>query len=171
MTHDEEDIQRIAGRSLYVEKLFNDPLMLVCGRKALAADREKFEKLPQRAASVRNLAYLPLILPEPDAGLRPQLDRAFSEANLFGKLDIVLEVGGWTATLDFVKEGWGIGIVTQSAITSTVGLLEPHKLDLPETPPTAVRLIARQQGSDQQPDLLKEALSLVELLRGTSSGR
>jgi len=165
VTHDEEDIQRIAGRSLYVEKLFEDPLMLVCGKKAPAADREKFEKLPQRAATVRNLAYLPLILPEPDAGLRPQLDRAFSEANLFGKLDIVLEVGGWTATLDFVKEGWGIGIVTQSAITSNVGLLEPHKLDLPETPPTAVRLIARQQGSDQKPDLLKEAISLVELLR------
>lgn len=165
VTHDEDNIHRLAGRPLYIETLFEDPLVLVCGRKAPASVRERFEKLPTRGASVKHLGSMPLVLPEPDAGLRPQLDRAFGEAGLFGNLDVMLEVGGWPAILDFVREGWGIGIVTKSAIVSEGGLLEPCKLDLPNLPATAVRLIARLQGSDQKPDLLKEAQRLVELLR------
>ena len=165
VTHNEDSIHRIAGRQLYIETLFEDTLVLICGRKASPSIRERFEKLPRRGASIKHLGFMPLVLPEPDAGLRNQLDRAFGEAGLFGKLDVMIEVGGWPAILDFVREGWGVGIVTKSSITSEIGLLDPCPLDLPDLPPTAVRLIARQQGSDQQPDLLKEALRLVELLQ------
>jgi len=164
VTHDEDDIHRIAGRRLHIETLFNDPFVLICGKKAPSGVRQNFENLPKRAAGLKELVRFPLILPEPDAGLRNGLDRAFRDGKVFDQIDIVLEVGGWSSILDFVREGWGIGIVTQSAILSDVGLLPPHLLDLPETPPTAVRFIARQQGVDGQLDLLPEAMRLAELL-------
>ncbi|MFY7874259.1 MAG: LysR family transcriptional regulator substrate-binding protein [Pirellula sp.] len=165
VTHDEADIHRIAGRSLYVETLHEDPFMLVCGKKAREAVRLQFEHLPKRPANIKELVRFPLILPEPDAGLRRSLDHAFSESDLFGKLDIILEVGGWSATLDFVRDGWGVGIVTQSAITSDAGLLPPHQLDIPDVPPTAVRLIARLSAGKVHPDLLPESERLTDMIR------
>lgn len=165
VTHDEADIHRIAGRSLYVETLHDDPFMLVCGKKAHEGVRHQFEQLPKRPASIKELVRFPLILPEPDAGLRRSLDRAFSESDLFGKLDIVLEVGGWSATLDFVRDGWGVGIVTKSAIATDAGIIPPHQLDIPDSPPTAVRIIARLSTSIGHPDLLPESKRLTDLIR------
>lgn len=164
-THNEADIHRIAGRSLYIETLFDDPLVLVCGKSIRASYRLQFENLPKRTLHPKDLVHFPLILPEPDAGLRRPLDQAFSDHELFGKVDIIMEVGGWAATLDFVRQGWGVGIVTKSAVTSEQGLLPPRHIDLPDAPLTAVRLIARLGGSDGAADLLSEAYRLAELIR------
>jgi DNA-binding transcriptional LysR family regulator len=165
VTHDEADIHRIAGRTLYVETLLDDPLFLVCGKKAREGVRRQFEELPKQPASIKDLIHFPLILPEPDSGLRRSLDRAFSESDLLGKLDIALEVGGWSATLEFIRDGWGVGIVTDSAITSDTGLLPPHRLDIPDAPPTAVRIIARLSSGNAHPDLLPESERLTEMIR------
>ncbi len=167
VTHDEADIQRIAGRPLCVEKIHEDPFVLVCGQNAPQGVRRLFETLASQPQplGIDQLIRLPLILPEPDAGLRRSLDRAFSESDLVGKLDIVLEVGGWSATLDFVRDGWGVGIVTKSAIVSDAGLLEPHPLEILESPPTAMRLIARLSTVNGHPDLLPESERLMDLVR------
>jgi DNA-binding transcriptional LysR family regulator len=165
VTHSEPDIHRIAGRSLYVETLFDDPFVLVCGKNIRASYRQQFESLPKRILQPKDLVPFPLILPEPDAGLRRPLDQAFSDHDLFGKVDIILEVGGWAATLDYVRQGWGVGIVTQTAVTSEQGLLPPRRIDLPDAPPTAVRLIARRDGADGSPDLVAEAKRLADLIR------
>ena len=170
-THDEADIHRIAGRALYVEELFDDPFMLVCGKKAREETRLQFEHLPKRPASNKELVRFLLILPEPDARLRRRLDRAFSESDLFGKLDIVLEVGGWSATLDFVRDGRRVGIVTKSAITSDTGQLSSHQLEIPETQLSAVRFIARTQSIAGQPDLCDEATRMLALMRGSIAGK
>jgi DNA-binding transcriptional LysR family regulator len=165
VTHSEPEVHRIAGRPLYVETLFHDPFVVVCGKSIREAYRQQFDSLPKRDLQPKDLVPFPLILPEPDAGLRRPLDQAFSDQHLFGKIDIILEVGGWAATLDYARQGWGVGIVTQSAVTSEVGLLPPRRIDLPDAPPTAVRLIARHGGDGNAPDLVAEAKRLAELIR------
>jgi len=159
------------NRAIIVETLFDDPIMSVCGKKALEGTRLQFEHVPKRPASNKELVRFLLILPEPDARLRRRLDRAFSESDLFGKLDIVLEVGGWSATLDFVRDGRRVGIVTKSAITSDTGQLSSHQLEIPETQLSAVRFIARTQSIAGQPDLCDEATRMLALMRGSIAGK
>ena len=43
--------------------------------------------------------------------------------------------------------------------------LLPNQLELPESPPTAVRLIARLNGTDGDLDLLAESQQLADLIR------
>jgi len=54
----------------------------------------------------------PLILPEPDAGIRKGLDEVVRSSSLLNKLDIVPEIGGWSTILAYVRDGFGVGVVS-----------------------------------------------------------
>src|SRR5208282_6675010 len=52
----------------------------------------------------------PLILPEPDAGIRKGLDEVVRSRSLLNKLDIAPEIGGWPTILAYVRDGFGVGL-------------------------------------------------------------
>src|SRR5205085_2145853 len=96
----------------------------------------------------------PLILPEPDADARRQLDRTFRAAGVRDRLDVVLEIGGWPAVLAYARRGIGAGIVTRSALAQSRERFWQRPLDPGQFAPLVTHLICRRQpGSPLQPDL------------------
>lgn len=114
VTHGESEIARIAKRPLQTESLFEDPWCLVCSKKAPAAVRQQFSGLTAESG-IAELIGLPLILPEPDAGMRARFDHSVIEAGVQDQLTVAMELGGWQNLLGFVKEGWGVGLISQNA--------------------------------------------------------
>jgi len=151
VSHDETQIEEIARRPLFVERLADDPLVLVCAAKARWA--RAFSELPESGVGADQLPAFPLILAEPDAGLRAQLDRTFFAAKVLDKLSIALEVGGWQAQLAFVREGQGVALLPASVVSrSGKGLLvKPLADDV--APPHHLRLICRLSPESNQPEL------------------
>lgn len=168
VTHDEQQVQSIARRSLRVEPLFTDRLVLAVGRSAPRELRARFAALPDSIAASQ-LADLPLILPEPDSGVRQQLDQVLHAAGVYESLDILLEIGGWDAILKYVASGLGIGIASESAARSVAGLtLKPLSPRLIK--PTQVRLIARLSASEER-DLSEPAALFRDALKAVVSDR
>jgi DNA-binding transcriptional LysR family regulator len=155
VTHDEQQVLAIARRPLHVEHLFSDRLVLAVGRAAPRDLRARFAALPD-TVTASHLADLPLILPEPDSGIRAQLDRALRDAGVYESLDILLEIGGWETILKYVSSGVGIGVSSESAAQAVSGLtLRPVSPRLIK--PTHVRLISRLPTDDRE---LSEAAAL-----------
>ena len=68
------------------------------------------------------LAEFPLIVPEPDAGVRQEIDDALRGEGLLNSVKIVLELGGWSTILAYVRDGFGVGVVSEAALRETKGL-------------------------------------------------
>jgi DNA-binding transcriptional LysR family regulator len=158
VTHPEPEIQSIARRTLHVERLREEPFVLVAGKTARGTWRDAFDKLPNRPVSAETLTKFPLILPEPDAGIRQILDRDLETAGVTGRIQVVMEVGGWSTILAFVRAGIGVGIVSQAACLEAKGLAEPRPLDPSLFRPLTLNLICRKhvQASDRL-DLSEDA--------------
>lgn len=168
VTHDEQQVQSIARRPLRVETLFSDRLVLALGRAAPRELRTRFAALPDNIAAAQ-LADLPLILPEPDSGIRQQLDRVLRAAGVYESLDILLEMGGWETILKYVSSGLGIGISSESAARSVAGLtLKPLSPRLIK--PTQVRLITRLPANDEH-ELSDSANLFRDALKAVVAGR
>jgi DNA-binding transcriptional LysR family regulator len=163
VTHEDAAIIAIARRSLHIEPLCLDRLALVCARKADWST--KFNRLPKSRVPAEALTQFPLILPEPDSGLRKGLDKVFTEKDLLQSLDIVLEVGGWHTILTFVREGLGVGLVSEAVLGREEDLLVGYLV--PEVfPPATTKLICRRaQGTGEDLDLTEEAKAFRAALR------
>jgi DNA-binding transcriptional LysR family regulator len=162
VTHDEPAIVEIARRPLHVETIASDRLALVCAEDTPWSGR--VQKLPRHKAPPEAFANFPLILPEPDAGIRKGLDRVFREKGLMAELDIALEIGGWSAILGYVREGLGVGVVSEAAIPAGEALVVRH-LDPEYFPPIATRLICRRlPGFEDELDLSPEARAFRDAL-------
>jgi DNA-binding transcriptional LysR family regulator len=160
VTHDEPSLLEIARRPLHVEPLAAYRLTLV---GAAGTEWEKrLAALPRRGAPAEALAAFPLILPEPDSGIRRGLDRVL---RALGRLDIVLEVGGWATILSYVRDGLGVGVVSDIALVDAKGLvLRP--LDSDVFPAIQARLICRRlPGREGELDLSEPALAWRETIR------
>lgn len=169
VTHADAEITALANRTLHAELLRQDRLALVCADGALWAER--FARLLKTKASPQSIAEFPLILPAPDAGVRKQLDEVFIKEGLSPSLQIVLEIGGWNAILSYVREGVGVGIVSEAALGETEGLLVRY-LDPNYFPPTATKLICRLvDGKGNELDLSEDGLALAEALRQAARKR
>jgi DNA-binding transcriptional LysR family regulator len=140
VTHSPEQVQAEARRPLHVEELFEDPLVLVCAEQAPWA--AAFRKLPD-SVPARALTSFPLVLPEPDASLRKELDRRLRSADVEGDLQVVLEVGGWRALLAYVRAGIGVGLVPQSLLVPRRAGLLVKSPAAALAPANTVRLICR----------------------------
>lgn len=168
VTHDEQQVHSIARRPLHVEPLFSDRLVLAIGRSAPRDLRGRFAELPD-AVTAAQLAGLPLILPEPDSGLRQQLDRVLRAAGIYESLDILLEIGGWETILKYVSSGLGIGISSESAARAITGIaIKPLSPRLMK--PTQMRLITRLPANEER-DLSQAASLFREALKAVVSGR
>ncbi len=114
VAENDETIHQIARRKLHVETIATNRLALVCAAGTPWA--KELRKSSKTGSKISQLKDFPLILPEPDAGVRQQLDSVFLTHKLVGKLDIHLEIGGWGTILDYVRDGHGVGIVSESAL-------------------------------------------------------
>jgi DNA-binding transcriptional LysR family regulator len=140
VTHDPGTIQRIARRNLHVETVETDQLAVICSRDAAWA--KAVDRLPRSKVSPQQLTRFPLILPEPDAGLRKSLDRVFKEQGVFDDLKIAMEVGGWKVILDQVRRGSGVGLISEAAVRGAEDVIVRH-LDPAFFRPSETKLICR----------------------------
>ena len=103
MSHDEPSIAQIARRPLFIEPLVSHGLALVCAQDSPWT--RAVRALPRDNVPARVLAEFPLIVPEPDAGIRHMIDEVLHREGLQNKVNIVLEVGGWATILAYVRDG------------------------------------------------------------------
>lgn len=163
VTHDANAILEIARRPLFVETIASDRLALVCAEDTPWS--KLLRQLPAAAATLKDLTHFPLILPEPAAGIRKGLDQALRQQGLFGKLDIVLEIGGWNAILTYVRDGLGVGLVSEAALPGN-GKLIARYLDADSFTPIAIKLICRRAlTTGEELDLSPEGLAFRTTLR------
>jgi DNA-binding transcriptional LysR family regulator len=165
VTHDEPSILEIARRSLHIEPLVTYRLALVCafGMKW----ESKLKAVPKAGAPPEALCSFPLILPEPDAGIRTGLDEVLRSRGLLSKLDLTLEIGGWSAILAYVRDGFGVGLVSEGALDDPKGLTV-RPLDRATFSPIEAKLICRRlAGSGEEPDLSDVAHSWHAILRSS----
>ena len=166
VTHDEPSIREIARRPLHVETLATYRLALVCAGGSKW--ESKLRSLPRAGAPPEALCSFPLILPEPEAGIRKGLDSVLRSHGLLNKLDVVLEIGGWVTILAYVRDGFGVGIVSEGALTDSGGLTV-RKLDAGSFDPIVARLICRKAaGPGEEPDLTEPARAWCDALRRAS---
>lgn len=161
------EILDLAHRPLFVEELYSDPLVLIA---ASSVDGfQEFQAMPEKGATPKALTCFPLILPEPDSGLRRDFDRCCREAGVHDRLNVVVEVSPWTSVLNFVRDGVGVGIVPRSAALAQNGL---HIKPLPGklSPASAVRVICRKRAGTDDLDLAEGALEFLQALRDAAKG-
>jgi DNA-binding transcriptional LysR family regulator len=144
VTFSEGEIRAIARRTLHVERLRDEPFVLVAGRSAKGDWREAFEALPDGPVTAEALTRFPLILPEPDAGIREFLDRDLEATGVADRLRVVMEIGGWSTILAFVRAGIGVGIVSRAACPDQKGLLSLKALDPERFRPIPLHLVCRK---------------------------
>src|SRR5271157_595082 len=109
----------------------------------------------------------PLFLPEPDAGIRKGLDELGRSRSLLNKLDIAPEIGGWATILAYVRDGFGVGVVSEGALTDSEGVTL-RKLDSGSFDPIVARLICRRAtatGPGEEPDLTEPTRAWCDELR------
>jgi DNA-binding transcriptional LysR family regulator len=162
VTHDEAAIHHIARRPLHVETLISERLALVCTVDSPWASQ--VEKLRKTKVAAEELLPFPLVLPDAESGIRKIVDRVLGRKGLLPQLNVTLEVGGWSTMLAYVREGIGVGLVSESALQDLEGLLV-RLLDAGPFPPIATRLICRRvAGTGEQLDLSPEGLAFRQAL-------
>jgi len=164
VTHDEPSILEIARRTLHIEPLVTYRLALVCASGSKW--ESKLRALPKAGAAPEAFCSFPLILPEPDAGIRKGLDEVLRSRGILNKLDIALEIGGWATILAYVRDGFGVGVVSEGALTDMEGVTL-RKLDPGSFDPIVARLICRRAtGPGEEPDLSEPSRAWSNALRG-----
>jgi DNA-binding transcriptional LysR family regulator len=129
------------------------------------------QRLPKTKVSPEQLTRFPLILPEPDAGLRKVLDRVFKQEGVLEKLNIVLEVGGWKVILEHVRDGSGVGIISEAAVRGGDDLILRY-LDPVYFRPSETKLICRYRlDRPDELDLRPEAEAFMEALVSAAEKR
>ena len=163
VSHDEPSIAEIARRPLHVEPLVSHGLALVCAQDAPWI--RTVRGLPKNAARAGALAEFPIIVPEPDAGIRKEIDQALHREGLLNSVNIVLELGGWATILAYVRDGFGVGVVSEGAVRETRGLAI-RLLDPEVFPRVETKLICRRLASSVDAlDLPEQGLAWREVLR------
>jgi DNA-binding transcriptional LysR family regulator len=140
------DILEIAHRPLHIETLWDDPLLLV------AASNEAFAETGEERPTPKSVGRMPLIVPVAGSPLRIEFDRRCREAGLGDRLNIVAEVGPWSTALEYVRDGFGVGLLPRSALPETHDLIArplPGKL----APLTKWQVICRKRSGEDELDL------------------
>lgn len=162
VTHDPEQIEKIADhRPLYIEKIDEEPLALACARESRWAD--SFHLWREGRVSAKMIASVPLVLPDPDSGLRRQFEERLRIAGVDSGLQIAVQGGGWDVILEAVRSGQGIGLLPRTKAESA-GLLT--RAPLPSLLPcNATYLIARKCPGSEDPELTEPDRRFLVLLR------
>jgi DNA-binding transcriptional LysR family regulator len=160
------DILERARRPLFVEDLYEDPLVLVAGPRVEGFD--EFQGLTEKSLTPKALTRFPLVLPEPDAGLRREFDRRCREAGVADRLRVAIEVGPAPTALGYVRDGLGVGVLPRSAVNGYQDLTVkplPPKL----SPTNTVRVICRKRAGTDDLDLTDEGADFLQALRDAAA--
>jgi len=163
----ESEILELARRPLHVENLFDDPLVLAAAPGSPGFD--EYQPLADKAIQPKALTRFPLVLPEPDSGLRKEFDRRCRDAGIGDRLKVAIEVGPCQTTLAYVRDGVGVGVLPRSIVDRPDGLVVksmPPKL----SPPNTVRVICRKRAGSDDLDLSEGAIRFLEALRDAARG-
>ena len=167
VTHTATQIREIARRDLHVEDLYTDPLVLVAAPSSPFA--EAFGKLPDTPISAKALTAFPLVLPEPDSGLRREFEIKMRELGYAAAVQAVVETGGWLVALEYVREGFGVGLVPRSVAGKDPWLVV-KTLVSKATPANTVRLICRRRfDAEGGLDLSERGQAFCEALRAVAA--
>ena len=137
---------------------------LVISKQAMA---NYHREVAEKALSPKTILRFPLVLPEPDSGLRRDFDRRCRDANVLDRLKVAVEVGPPSTALDYVRDGIGIGVVPRSATVGEGGMVIkplPPKLSLANT----IRVICRKRAGTDELDLSDGAADFLAALRKAS---
>ena len=120
--------------------------------------------LPKAGIPPEAFVEFPIILPEPDAGIRRGLNEVLRARGLLGKLEVALEIGGWAAILAYVRDGFGVGLVSEGALEDSKGLTI-RLLDRASFALTEAKFIYRRlAGSGEESDLSDQALAWKQVI-------
>jgi DNA-binding transcriptional LysR family regulator len=163
VSHDEAQIREIAHRELEIEPLLSSPWVAIC-----AADSpwgSAFRRLPRQKTPLKGIVGFPLILPEPDAGLRAALELALKRRGVYEQAlrNVVLEIGGWESIVAHARSGVGVGVAVGRAVPESARLLV-NVLDSKDCPPVVTRLICRRRPDSKGLDLPPDAQAWREAL-------
>jgi DNA-binding transcriptional LysR family regulator len=125
---------------------------------------DEFEDLTDKGVTPKALIRFPLVLPEPDSGLRREFDRRCRDAGIADRLKVAVEVGPGTTALRYVRDAVGIGILPRSAVAEEDDIVVrslPPKLSAVNT----VRVIARKRPGTDDLDLSERAADFLQALR------
>ncbi len=124
VSRDNREIKELArGTRLRIEPIRRSGYCLACAKSSPWS--AKFKKLPRhKPLPLSALAEFPLILPEPDSRTRKVLDPLIHRQNWANKVEYRIEIGGWLTILDYVRAGFGVGLVSELAVS------EPDAKDL-----------------------------------------
>lgn len=157
-----EEILDVARRPLFIEDLYDDPLVLAAAPNARGF--AEFQAIQERSMTPKALMRFPLIVPEAGSGLRQDFDRRCRDTGLLDRLNIVAELGPWTSVLTFIRDGAGVGLIARSATLGQAGLTIrslPGKL----SPANTIRVICRKQAGSDELDLTEGACRFLNALR------
>jgi DNA-binding transcriptional LysR family regulator len=161
----QQEILELARRPLFIEDLYEDPLVLAAVPGVPGFDDFQADK----AVQPKTLTRLPLVLPEPDARLRRDFDRRCRDAGIQDRLRVAVEVGPWATAMNFVRDGVGVGVVPRSATLGQTGLVvKPLPARL--VPSNTVRVISRKRAGTDDLDLTEGAVAFLEALREAARG-
>lgn len=156
------EIQERARRPLFVEDLYDDPLVLAAVPGVEGFD--EFQALTEKSFTPKALTRFPLILPEPDAGLRREFDRRCRDAGVADRLKIAIEVGPSPTAMGYVRDAMGVGVLPRSAVNGNKDLLIrtlPSKL----SPANTIRVICRKRPGTDELDLTEQGADFLQALR------
>jgi DNA-binding transcriptional LysR family regulator len=157
-----QDVLERARRPLFIEDLYDDPLVLAAVPGVDGFD--DFQELTEKSLGPKALLHFSLVLPEPDSGLRREFDRRCRDAGVADRLTVAVEVGPPTTALAYVRDAVGVGVLPRSAVTGQDDLVVralPSKL----SPLNTVRVIARKRAGTDDLDLSEGAIDFLHALR------
>lgn len=160
------EIVERARRPLFIEDLYDDPLVLVATPGVEGFD--EFRDLNEKALTPRVLTRFPLVLPEPDAGLRREFDRRCRDAGVAERLRVTVEVGPAPTAREYVRAALGVGVLPRSAVNGHTDLVVkalPPKL----SPTNTVRVICRKRAGTDDLDLTDRGMDFLKVLRSAAA--
>jgi DNA-binding transcriptional LysR family regulator len=160
------EIVERARRPLFIEDVYDDPLVLVASQGVEGFN--EFRDLNDKALTPRSLTRFPLVLPEPDAGLRREFDRRCRDAGVADRLRVAVEVGPAPTALGYVREALGVGVLPRSVVNGHTDLVVkplPPKL----SPTNTIRVICRKRAGTDELDLTDHGMEFLKALRAAAA--
>jgi DNA-binding transcriptional LysR family regulator len=163
---EQQEILELARRPLFVEDLYEDPLVLAAVPGCPAFD--EFQAVTDKTVPPKAMTRFPLIVPEPQAGIRRDLDRRLRDAGVLDRLKVAVEAGPWQTALGYVRDAVGVGVVPRSTVAGHAGLVV-KALSPKLSPANMVRAICRRRAGSDELDLSDGAQSFFQALRDAAA--
>lgn len=179
-----EQVDEQLRRGLEYEEIASYGYYLVCAKEREAVDdrrrgrrdEARMEPTPWAAAVSRlaksnvplsTLADFPLIVPQANSYPRMVLDRILARQAWADRVRIVVEASGWLSMLAYVRDGLGVGLLTEGVtpIEQQDNRLLWRRIDPGELPPQSLILIKRKGLKGEDGEIERKDGALTEIAK------